>query len=235
MFEDFATSISQQQTQKRLRRSMAIAATIYISAGAALVSATNKARELVKEHLTQIEFAQPEAKPEPKPEPPPPVESAKPKSARAGVSKRTALKPPDQMPSEKPAESDAPLVAATETGGQDGVLGEVGGTGKDSVTAAAPPAPTAPPKLVPPKELPGNQQPGYPTRAERDQLEGEVLVSFDVLEDGSVANPKIVKGPEVFHEAVLRTALTWRYRPATLAGKPVKQRHTKLVAFRLED
>jgi protein TonB len=236
MFEDFATSAAQLQTQKRLRRSLAIAAAVYISAGAALVSATNKARELIKEQLTQIEFAPQEVKPEPKPEPPPPpVDSPKPKSARAGVSKRSALKPPDEMPSEKPAESDAPLVEATESGPQDGVLGVVGGTGKDSVNAAPPPPPGPPPKVVPPKELAGNQQPSFPTRAQRDEVEGDVLVSFDVLEDGSVANPKIVKGPEVFHEVVLRTALTWRFRPATLAGKPVKQRHTKLVSFRLED
>lgn len=235
MFEDFATSKSQQQTRKRLRRSLAIAFVVYASGGAALVSATNKARELVKEQLTQVAFAPPEVKPEPKPEaPPPPTEKVKPKSARAGVVKRAALKPPDQMPTEKPVESDAPLAAEGETGPADGVLGVAGGTGKDSASAAPPP-PAPPPKVIAPKELPGNAQPPYPKRAQRDGIEGEVLVSFDVLEDGSVANPKIVKGPEEFHEAVLKVALTWRYRPATLAGKPVRQRHTRLVAFRLED
>jgi protein TonB len=234
MFEDFAISQQQQQTRKRMRRSFAIAFAIYGTAGAALVSASNTARKLIKEDLMQVKFAAPpEIKPEPKPEPPPPVEAPKPKTARAGVSQRkTALKPPDEMPKEKPAESDAPLVQATESGPQDGVLGVVGGTGKDSVTAAPPPPP---PKLVAPKEQPGNKQPAYPKRAERDQVEGEVLVAFDVLEDGRVVNPKIVKGPAEFHEAVLQAALTWRYKPAMLGDKPVKHRMTKLVVFRLED
>ena len=234
MFEDFATGASDQQ-YKRMRSSWAIAIALYGGMGIVLVSFTNTARKLVKEHLTQVHFAAPpEVKPEPPP-PPPPVDEVKPKSARAGVSKRAALKPPNEMPTEKPTESDAPLAEASDPGGQDGVLGEVGGTGKDSVTTAAPPTPAPAPKLIPAKELPGNQQPAYPKRAQRDELEGEVLVAFDVLEDGRVVNPQIVKGPAEFHEVVLKTALTWRFQPAMLGGKPVKQRRTKLVAFRLED
>lgn len=236
MFEDFATSPTQRHNQARLRRSMGIAFFVYFTAGAVIVSASNKAREFVKEHLTQIEFAKPPEPEPPKPEPPPPpTEAPKPKSARAGVSKRAALKPPDEMPDQKPVESDAPLSDATDVGGQDGVLGEPNGTGKDSVNSAPPPAPVAPPKLVPPKELDGNKQPPYPKAAQQDEIEGDVVVSFDVLEDGSVANPKIVKGPSEFHEVVLKIALTWRYRPATLGGKPVRHRHTKLVTFRLTD
>jgi periplasmic protein TonB len=236
MFEDFADSSHRQQTNKRLRRSLAIALAVYGGAGVALVSASSTARQIVKEHLTQVQFAPPpEAKPEPPPPPPPPVESVKPKSARAGVSKRAALKPPDHMPTDKPAESDAPLMDPGPTGPQDGVLGEVGGTGKDAVTSAPPPAPAPAPKLVAAKELPGNQQPPYPKRAQRDEIEGDVLVAFDVLEDGRVANPQIVKGPADFHEVVLQIALSWRFQPAMLGGKPVKSRRTKLVSFRLKD
>jgi protein TonB len=234
MFEDFSAS-NNPQTSKRLRRSLAVAVALYGSAGVALVAASSSARQIVKEQLTQVQFAPPpEVKPEPPP-PPPPAESAKPKSARAGVSKRAAIKPPDHMPTDKPAESDAPLAEPGDVGPQDGVLGEVGGTGKDSVSSAPPPPPAPAPKLVASKELPGNAQPPYPKRALRDEIEGDVLVAFDVLEDGRVANPKIVKGPADFHEAVLKIALTWRYQPALLGGKPVKSRQTKLVSFRLED
>jgi protein TonB len=234
MFDDFVTSPSQRQTSRRMHRSLAIALVLYAGAAAALVSASNTARQLVKEHLTQVQFVAPAAKPEPPPPPPPPaVESPKPKSARAGVAKRAPLKPPDELPTDKPAESDAPLAEATETGPQEGVLGVAGGTGTGSVSSPPPPPP--PPKLIPPKELPGNQQPAYPKRAERDGIEGDVLVAFDVLENGQVANPQIVKGPTEFHEVVLKVALTWRFQPATLGGKPVKQRRTKLVSFRLEE
>jgi protein TonB len=233
MFDDFVTSPGERQTNRRIRRSLAIALVLYGSVGVALVSASNTARQLVKEHLTQVQFvAPPAAKPEPPP-PPPPVESPKPKSARAGVAKRAPLKPPDELPTEKPAESDAPLAEATDVGPQEGVLGVAGGTGSDSVSSAPPPPP--PPKLISAKELPGNQQPAYPKRAERDGIEGDVSVAFDVLENGHVANPQIVKGPPDFHDVVLKVALTWRFQPATLGGKPVKQRRTKLVSFRLED
>jgi periplasmic protein TonB len=228
MFEDFAIGPGQHHTQQRFRRSFAIAFAFYGTAGAALVMASNTARTLIKENLVQVAFTPPP--PEVKVEPPPP-EAPKPKSARAGVSQRKALKPPDEMPDKKPPESNAPLAQPTSEGPQDGVLGVVGGTGKDSVNSQ--PAPPAP--IVPAKELPGNKQPAYPKRAERDGIEGEVLVAFDVLEDGRVVNPKIVKGPAEFHEAVLQAAVTWRYRPATLAGKPVKHRTTKLVRFQLEE
>jgi protein TonB len=234
MFEDFSAT-NNPQTKQRMRRSLAVAIALYGSAGVALVSASSKARQIVKEQLTQVQFAPPpEVKPEPPP-PPPPAEAAKPKSARAGVSKRAAIKPPDHMPTDKPAESDAPLVDPGDTGPRDGVLGEVGGTGKDSVSSAPPPPPAPAPKLIAAKELPGNEQPPYPKRAQRDEIEGDVLVAFDVLEDGRVVNPQIVKGPAEFHEAVLKIALTWRFQPATLGGKPVKSRRTKLVSFRLED
>jgi periplasmic protein TonB len=228
MFEDFAISPGQLHTQQRFRRSFAIAFAVYGTAGAALVSASNTARTLIKESLVQVAFTPP---PEVKPEPPPPPEAPNPKSARAGVSQRKALKPPDEVPDKKPPESNAPLVQPTGEGPQDGVLGVVGGTGTDSVNSQ----PAPPPQIVPAKELAGNRQPPYPKRAERDGIEGEVLVAFDVLEDGRVVNPKIVKGPADFHEAVLQVAVTWRYRPATLAGKPVKHRCTKLVRFQLED
>jgi protein TonB len=226
MFEDFAISPGQHGTEQRFRRSFAIAFAVYATAGAALVSASNTARTLIKENLVQVAFTPP---PEVKPEPPPPAEAPKPKSARAGVSQRKALKPPDQMPDKKPPESNAALAEPTQEGPQDGVLGVVGGTGNDSVNAQ--PAP----QIVPAKELPGNRQPPYPKRAERDGIEGEVVVAFDVLEDGRVANPKIIKGPADFHEVVLQIAVTWRYRPATLAGKPTKYRGSKRVVFRLEE
>ena len=235
MFEDFETSQTQKQMQKRYRRSFAIAVFIYGSAGAALVSASNTARKIIQEELTQVTFAKPEAKPEPPPPPPPPPEEApKPKSARNGTP-RKSIKPPDKMPDAKPTESDAPLAEPVETGPTDGVIGVAGGTGKDAVNAKEAPPPPPPPKLVQPKELAGNRQPPYPKRAQRDEVEGSVVVAFDVLENGTVANPKIVKGPEEFHEVVLQIALTWRYQPAMLGGKPVKHRTTKTVVFRLED
>jgi protein TonB len=234
MFEDFSSSDSTQQ-KKRLRRSLTIAAVVYCSAGAAIVSATNKAQQLVKETLRQVEFAPPpEVKPEPpppEPEPSPQVEKPKPKPAARAGRKRAELKPPDVLPQAKPPESAGPLPDVAAQAPMAGVIGVAGGTGTASKGAAAEPAP----RLVPAKELPGNKAPPYPLGPKRDGIEGDVLVAFDVLPDGRVANPQIVSGPQEFHEVVLKTALTWRFQPATLGGQPVKDRRTKLITFRGED
>jgi periplasmic protein TonB len=243
MFEDFHAGHRRQQTT-RLRRSLGFAVVIYCSAGAAIVSATNTAHVLVKETLTQIEFAPPPPKkPEPEPEAPapepPPVEAPKPK-ARAGT-KRAALKPPVETPSEKPPESSGPLAEPVAAGPIDGVIGVEGGTGtaaKAAPVAAPPPPPPPPPppaRLIPAKELPNNPPPPYPRRALLDGIEGDVVVAFDVFPDGHVENPQIVKGPIDFHQAVLKAVLSWRFQPATLGGKPVKERRTKVITFRGED
>jgi protein TonB len=231
MFDDFTPSSRGRLGQKRFGGSMAIAVVVYGGAGLALVSATNHARELVKENLTQVEFAAAPPPPEPEVAPPPEPEAPKPRAK----AKRADLKPPDKVPLDRPKESDQALASAEPAGPVEGFLdGVVGGTG--TAPAAPPPAPVkAPEKLVPSKELPGNRSPAYPKTAARRGVEGNVVVAFDVRPDGSVANPKIVEGPEEFHEVVLKAALSWRYQPATLAGKAVPHRRTKTVTFRLED
>jgi TonB family protein len=221
MFDDFSPDASQQQTRKRMGSSAALAMVVYVGGGLLLVSATNKARELVKDSLTQVAFAPP---PPPEPEPaPPPEQAAKPRAK----AKRAELKTPDKMPLQKLKESDKPLVAAGQTGPVDGFLdGVEGGTGN---------APKPVEKLIPSKDLPGNQFPPYPRNAQKRGIFGTVVVAFDVLPDGKVANPKIVEGPEELHETVLKTALSWRFQPATQGGKPVLHRRTKTIKFNLED
>ena len=224
MFDDFSPDTSQRQTRKRLGGSAALAMVVYLGGGLLLVSATNKARQLVKENLTQVAFAPPPPpEPEPEPAPPPEPEKAKPRAK----AKRAELKAPDKVPLQKPKESDKPLVAAAPSGPVEGFLdGVEGGTGT---------APKPVEKMIPSKDLPGNQFPPYPKSAHRRGVAGTVVVAFDVLTDGKVANPKIVEGPEEFHQTVLKTALTWRFQPATLGGKPVIHRRTKTIKFNLED
>lgn len=221
MFDDFSPDSSHQQTRKRLGSSAALAMVVYVGGGMLLVSATNKARELVKDSLTQVAFAPP---PPPEPEPAPPPEAAAKPRAKA---KRAELKTPDKVPLQKLKESDKPLIAAGPTGPVDGFLdGVEGGTGN---------APKPVEKLIPSKDLPGNQFPPYPRAAQKRGIFGTVVVAFDVLPDGKVANPKIVEGPQELHETVLKTALSWRFQPAMQGGKPVLHRRTKTIKFNLED
>ena len=232
MFDDFQSS-NDKQSRKRLQRSLAAAFMIYGSSGAALVAATATARQVVEEDLQQVEFAK---TPEPEPPPPePPPEQVQPKTALRPKAKRQTIKPPDEVPLEKPKESDAPLAAAGDTGPVDGFTdGVEGGTGSGRPgPPPPPPKPSAPPtKAV---EMPNNEQPKYPKPALRKGIEGVVVVQLDILENGRVGGAKIISGPPEFHATVLEACKAWRYRPATKGGVPIRSKVNRQVRFRLED
>jgi protein TonB len=233
MFDDFQSG-HDKQSRQRLQRSLAAAFVIYGSSGAALVAATATARHVVEEELKQVEFATAPEPPPPPPEPPP--DQPPPKSSLRPKVKRATIKPPDEIPLEKPKESDADLVDAKDTGPVDGFTdGVEGGTGNGH---APPPPPPPPPKAEPltkPVEMSSNEQPAYPKPALRKGIEGVVVVMLDILENGHVGGAKIVSGPPEFHAAVLEAAKDWRFKPAMRGGVPVRYKLTKNVRFRLED
>jgi protein TonB len=231
MFDDFSKDDS-SAARKRFRGSAAVATFVYVTGFSAMVAATATAKKVVEEKLTQVEFAPP-PEPEPEPEPPPPVEEPKPAVSQRKKMTRAAIKPPDEIPLEKPKESDAELSEAGDTGPVEGFLDGVEG-GKGGAKPAPPPPPPKPEKVTPPQRL-TTEAIRYPKSAERKGIEGVVTVSFDVLEDGRCTNPKIISGPAEFHEAVLKAVPTWKYRPASQGGKKLRMRTTYRVVFRLED
>jgi protein TonB len=238
MFDDFNEN-SGKQSRKRFGNSIVAAFVIYGSSSALIVAATATARQVVEEELKQVEFA-PAPPPEPEPPPPEPEAAPPPKTALRPKAKRQVIKPPDEVPLEKPKESDAPLAEAGDTGPVDGSLdGVEGGTGTGRAPAPAPPPP---PKKAGPISKPtqlgsaSDNKPKYPKGAERKGIEGTVFVDFDVLENGKVANARIVSGPPELHEAVLKALPNWRFKPAMQDGKPVRFRVKNWrITFRLED
>jgi protein TonB len=152
--------------------------------------------------------------------------------------KRKELKAPEKLPDEKPKESDAPLADAAPSGPVDGFLNGVeGGTGTKAAKAvtAAPAPPPKPEPLIAPVLLPTNAQPAYSASAKRKEIEGVVVVAFDVLENGTTANVTITSGPEELRDNVLKAVKTWRFQPAKRGGKPVKVHLSKSIRFRLTD
>jgi len=235
MFDDFCPSPTSQGSRARFGRSVAAAVLIYGSSSAAIVGATATVHKIAQEKETQVEFAPP-PEPEPAP-PPPPSQPAPPKVSPRPKAKRPDLAPPDKISEEKLKESDKPLAAAAEGAPVDGFLdGTSGGTG----TAKAPPPPPPPPEskpepLIAPVDTGHNEKPKYSASAMRRGIEGTVVVAFDVLEDGSVANPQIVSGPPELRECVLRAVPSWRFRPAHRGDQKVRFRMQKPITFRLED
>jgi protein TonB len=235
MFDDFRPETMSREERTRMGSSAAAAGLIYAGV-AALVLGGTAAGHAVVENLTQVEFVA--RAPEPPPPPPPPVPTVAPEANARPKAKRKELKPPNEVPKEKPKESNEAL-SAEESGPVDGFLNGVeGGTGTAVATKAAPPAPPPPPKpepLTPPVAAGSNAAPEYSSAARRKEIEGVIVFSFDVLENGTVANVRIVSGPEELRPNVLKTVATWRFTPAKRGGKPVRQTLTKSIKFRLDD
>ena len=120
MFDDFSQSASTSQSRKRLGGSIGAAALFVVGTSAFAVAATAATAAVQEEELTQVDFAPP-----PEPEPPPPEPEAPPPEPKPNLRpkvKRAVLKPPDEVPLEKPKESDAELAEAKDSGPLDGSL-----------------------------------------------------------------------------------------------------------------
>ena len=77
----------------------------------------------------------------------------------------------------------------------------------------------------------------YPQQAKAEQIEGKVIVRYDVSAEGVIANIEIIESepPGIFDEAVLAYVRTWRFTPATKNGEPVVERGLEsTIALSLE-
>ena len=86
--------------------------------------------------------------------------------------------------------------------------------------------------LIPVVKIP----PPYPFRARRMGIEGSVRIEFLVNEKGNVEKLKILDAnpPNIFEQSVKRTVLSWRFKPGTLEGEPVKVRAMTTIRFSLD-
>jgi len=235
MFDDFGPSPATRAARKRMSGSVAAALLLYGGIGGTLVAATATARIVVEEKLTQIEFAPPPPPPAPPPERPPPPTAATPEPPRPKA-KRRELTAPKEVPKAQLAESDKPLVAAGDVGPVDGFLNGVeGGKGSGATPPPAPPPPPKPEPLIAAVAMSGNVAPRYSASARRRGVEGAVVVSFDILENGTVGNVHIDSGPEDLRDSVLSAVTSWRFQPAKRGGKPVRTHKTQSIRFRLDD
>lgn len=82
----------------------------------------------------------------------------------------------------------------------------------------------------------GDQQPPYPASEQREQRDGTVRIRLTIGPDGRVrAVEKLSATSDAFWRATERHALAhWRFRPATLDGRPVETTKLMTVFFRIE-
>jgi TonB family protein len=76
-----------------------------------------------------------------------------------------------------------------------------------------------------------NRAPDYPPSAREKRIEGVVVVTFTVLEDGSVMDARVTSGPQELREATLHAVMTWHFQPARRAGMPVQSSQLRSVRF----
>lgn len=82
-------------------------------------------------------------------------------------------------------------------------------------------------------------KPKYPKDALEAGIEGNVRMTVDILEDGTVENVKVIGGEKVgtFESAAMRSVAKWKYKPFTDAnGNPIKKTNYMVqVDFKIKD
>jgi len=83
----------------------------------------------------------------------------------------------------------------------------------------------------------GGQEVIYPAAAREQQLEGQVVVGYDVTEAGLVENAAVISAqpPLVFDAAAIEAVMSWRFQPRREDGRavPAPDRRSTLT-FKLD-
>lgn len=99
-----------------------------------------------------------------------------------------------------------------------------------------PPPPAAPVREEARMDPRARLQPAYPPAEERAAVEGSVTVTIVIGTDGRVKRvEKVRAATDAFYRATEQQALRhWRFKPATVDGRPIESRKTMTVHFRLD-
>jgi TonB family protein len=76
--------------------------------------------------------------------------------------------------------------------------------------------------------------PAYPALARTQHIAGDVRVDALIDANGRVSAMKVVSGPTLLQQSAMDALRQWKYRPATLDGKPVSMHLTVTIQFRLQ-
>ncbi|OWW20104.1 hypothetical protein AYR66_11990 [Noviherbaspirillum denitrificans] len=82
-----------------------------------------------------------------------------------------------------------------------------------------------------------NRTPPYPRIALSNGDEGTVILRVLVTAEGTAGAVEIAKtsGHTLLDESARRTVLSWRFKPATVDGKPVAEWYQVPIPFKLQN
>jgi protein TonB len=88
---------------------------------------------------------------------------------------------------------------------------------------------------VQPPERTYSPQPTYTEIARKARIQGVVIVQAIIDKEGNVTNVKVLKGlPMGLEESAVEAIKQWKFKPATLHGKPVTVYYNLTVNFKLQ-
>ncbi|MEO8276796.1 MAG: energy transducer TonB [Thermoanaerobaculia bacterium] len=190
----------------------------------------------VDEPPIQVSFVGSIAPPPPPPPPPPPA-APKPVAPKPVVTPVVAeIVQPVAVPDVVPEPTEE---VATEGTGEEGVEGgveggvaggDVGGvpqsTGDEILRVGG--------EITKPERL-GGAQPAYTELARKARIQGVVIVEAVIDKEGRVTNVRVLKGlPMGLDQSAVDAVKNWRFKPATLNGRPVSVYYSLTVNFRLQ-
>ena len=78
----------------------------------------------------------------------------------------------------------------------------------------------------------------YPSESRDENVEGSVLITYDIDEEGEVSNIRVVSSTPtgVFDDAAVNFVRTWRFQPQKRSGEPEAVENIQSrISFTLED
>ena len=149
---------------------------------------------------------------------------------------------PQQHPRERfddppPLNPTPPLGPPTDPGPPQTHLTETAGSGTLDIPRLPPEPAHIPVRRAAQIDSSSRLQPPYPGSEQRAQRDGQVRVRVTIGPDGRVTDVVLLSATnDAFWFATRAQALRyWRFRPATVDGRPVEETRTMSVVFRIED
>jgi TonB family protein len=104
----------------------------------------------------------------------------------------------------------------------------------DNSSASKAPRQLTVPAAVMARNLQTKVMPEYPPAAKKAKIQGTVVLSAVIGDDGNIKNLRVLSGPNELQQSSLDAVRQWTYKPYLLNGDPVEVKTTVNVVYSLQ-